>query len=69
MSETITIPWKGWEIVRRLGSGSFGTVYEIRREMYVVSEKAALKVIPVPKNMDTLYDLYGSTLDIAGIEN
>lgn len=69
MSETINIPWKGWEIVRRLGSGSFGTVYEIRREMYGVSEKAALKVIPVPKNMDTLYDLYGSTLDSAGIEN
>ena len=26
------IPWKDWKIVRRLGGGGFGTVYEISLE-------------------------------------
>ena len=35
------IPWKDWKIVRRLGGGGFGTVYEIERDFYGEEELAA----------------------------
>lgn len=37
-------------IKRKLGEGSFGTVYEIQREDFGEIYKAALKVITVPKS-------------------
>ncbi len=48
-SETIRIPWVGWKLGRRLGSGSFGMVYEIERTVGTETERAALKVISFPK--------------------
>ena len=47
-----TLPWPGWEIVRRLGGGSYGTVYEIRRERLGIEERAALKIITIPSDPD-----------------
>jgi len=44
--------WPGWETVRRIGSGGFGTVYEIQRDIYGDLEKAALKVITIPHSED-----------------
>ena len=40
--------WPGWETVRLIGRGSYGTVYEIRRDTFGDSESAALKVISIP---------------------
>ena len=57
------IPWRGWNVVRTIGRGSFGTVYEIRKETYGTVEKAAMKVISVPESNERLDDLYGSGLD------
>ena len=51
-----TLPWPGWEIVRRLGGGSYGTVYEIRRERYGIVERAAMKVISFPKDAEEVED-------------
>ena len=39
-----------WKICRRLGQGSYGTVYEIQREDFGDTYKAALKVITVPQS-------------------
>ncbi len=39
-----------WTIARKLGSGSFGAVYEIQYEDFGDTYKAALKVISVPQN-------------------
>ena len=39
----------GWKIVRLLGEGSYGTVYEIERKDMAVTVKAALKIISIPK--------------------
>lgn len=39
-----------WEIVREIGEGSFGKVFEIRKDAYGVSTQSALKVIRVPKS-------------------
>ena len=39
-----------WRIERKIGEGSFGTVYEIRREDFGQTYTAALKVITVPRS-------------------
>lgn len=40
--------WKDWEIVRFIGEGSFGKVYEIARNKFGIEEHSALKVITIP---------------------
>lgn len=44
------IPWPGWEMVREIGKGTFGTVYEIRHDLIAGEERAAMKVLSVPQN-------------------
>lgn len=39
-----------WTIKRRIGAGGFGAVFEIQREDFGETYKAALKVISVPQN-------------------
>lgn len=44
-----TVPhWPGWEILKPIGKGGFGSVYEIQRDVFGDIEKAALKVISIP---------------------
>ena len=57
------ISWPGWEIVRLIGRGSFGAVYEIERNILGYLEKAALKVISIPQNTTDLEDMYGDGYD------
>ena len=42
--------WPEWQIVRNLGEGSYGKVYEVVRNDLGGSFRAALKVISIPKN-------------------
>lgn len=49
--------WPGWETVRLIGRGSFGSVYEIRREIRGRTEHAALKVISIPQNESEIHEL------------
>ena len=49
-SNSTVIEYKGWHVVRRIGTGSFGSVYEIAREDFGYTYKAALKVISIPKS-------------------
>ena len=50
--------WPGWETVRLIGRGSFGEVYEIRRQVFDDTEKAALKVISIPQNDGDIEEMY-----------
>ncbi len=43
MQSEIKLPWSDWKIVRRLGGGSFGRVYEIERDLLGTIEHAAVK--------------------------
>ena len=43
-----------WHIVREIGEGNFGKVFEIERRDFGRIYKAALKVITVPKNQSEL---------------
>lgn len=66
MSESALYP--GWETVRKIGSGSFGAVYEITRTLpNGKTEKAALKVISIPQNEGDVEELYSSGYDDASI--
>ena len=58
--QNIKIPWKGWKVVRQLGRGGFGTVYEIERDTYGAVEKSAMKVISVPESRERIDELYSS---------
>ena len=55
--------WPGWETVRMIGRGSFGAVYEINRQIFDDTEKAALKVISIPQNPDDIDEMYSDGYD------
>lgn len=57
------VNWPGWEVVRRLGAGSFGSVYEIQRDLYGKTEYAALKVISIPQDSGDIDELYADGYD------
>lgn len=50
--------YPGWKTVRKIGSGSYGAVYEIERDLNGKMEKAALKVISIPKCESEIEELY-----------
>ena len=49
MAETVKV-WPEWKIVRKLGEGGFGKVYEIMRDSYSIVERRALKIISIPSD-------------------
>ena len=44
------IVFGSWSIVKKIGEGSFGKIYEIEKEDFGNVYKAALKVITLPQN-------------------
>lgn len=44
-----------WTLVKQLGQGSFGRVYEAHREDFGVTYKAAIKIITIPYDRSELY--------------
>ena len=61
------ICYPGWDTVGRLGAGSFGAVYEIQRTLFGKMEKAALKVITIPRDPGEVEELYSSGYDFQGV--
>ncbi len=59
----IKVPWDGWKLVRPLGHGSYGKVYEIEKtgQGGEPDGKAAMKVITIESEM--LDDIFGSQYD------
>jgi len=64
---THEVSWPGWEVVEKIGTGSFGSVYRIRREILGEEEFAALKVISIPHTSDELEELQSQGYDDATI--
>ena len=65
--ENIHLPWSEWKIVKNLGSGTYGRVYEIERNISGVREKAALKIVSRPKDANEVEAYYSSGYDKASI--
>ncbi len=64
--KTIHIP--GWKIVRTIGKGSFGTVYEIVKEdEFGAVIRSALKAISIPETDAEIKDYRGDGYDDASI--
>ena len=57
MQSVEQVQWPGWDVVRLIGRGSFGAVYEIQRDVFGETERAALKVITIPENSADIEDL------------
>ena len=65
---TFTIPWPDWTIVREIGRGGFGTVYEIsRRDQFGYEERSALKIISIPYEAGEISQLRMDGYDNAAI--
>ena len=62
MAQFENIDFPGWEVVCKLGEGSFGGVYEIHRTLPGgLVEKCALKKLSVPKDASEIQDLYSQS--------
>ncbi len=55
--------WPGWKTIKEIGRGSFGAVYEIERDVFGETEKAALKVITIPQSSSDIDELYSEGYD------
>ena len=62
------ISWPGWETKEILGWGSYAAVYEIQRVIFGHTEKAAMKVISLPKHETELEEMRSEGLDDKGIQ-
>lgn len=67
MNDINNVSWPGWEIVRKIGSGSFGSVYEIQRDVFGDIERAALKVITIPQSRSDIDELLNEGYDEASV--
>ena len=52
-----------WQIVREIGSGASGVVWEIVKEDHDITISSALKVIHVPQNSSVERNLYADGMD------
>ena len=58
-----------WYIKRKIGSGSFGNVFEITRKEFGTEYRAALKVISVPQEQDDIENRLATGSDIKEISD
>jgi serine/threonine protein kinase len=55
--------WPGWETLRLLGRGSYGAVYEVRRQVGDLEEHAAVKCLSIPRDPGEIRELRFSGFD------
>lgn len=59
IEEELLTFWPEWHVVERIGRGTFGDVFRIKRDNYGTAEESALKIIRIRGDME-LSDYYGS---------
>ncbi len=62
----ISSVWPEWQIVRQLGRGSYGVVYQAVRNDSNVESTAAIKVISIPSDSSEVDSLLSEGLDLSG---
>ena len=68
MKGSIEYYWSGWKVVREIGKGSYGSVYEVEREDFGQVIKSAIKVISIPQNSNETQVLISEGNTNEGIE-
>ncbi len=58
--------WPEWELVKQLGRGSFGVVYQAVRRDNNVESHAAIKIITIPADMSEIDSLRADGVDVDG---
>jgi len=58
--------WPEWLVEKKLGKGSFGTVYKVFRNDNNITTYAAIKVIPIPSDSSEIDSIRSEGLDIEG---
>ena len=66
-SQILATVWPEWQLVKELGKGSFGVVYEAVRTDSSFRSRAAIKVISIPNDEAELSSLRAEGLDNIGI--
>lgn len=61
--------WPGWTIVKAIGRGGFGIVYEIQRQLPSRVEKAALKVLDIPADDSEIQELINDGYTAISVKN
>ena len=64
----VRLPWPGWTLVKYLGEGGYGRVYEIERELSGIKEQAALKVVSRPADDAEIEACYENGYDQASMK-
>lgn len=64
-----SLPWQGWKIVKRLGRGGYGSVYQAQRNSAGVMEDTAVKVISFPKNKEDIEADFTDGYDLVSVRN
>ena len=54
IDQNIQLPWPDWKIIKELGHGGYGVVYQAQRSVAGITEQAAIKVISFPKSQDEI---------------
>ena len=68
MAQFEDIDFPGWEVIRKIGEGSFGGVYEIHRTLPSGRvEKCALKKLAVPKDNGEIQELISQAFSMESI--
>lgn len=57
--------WPEWQVEKELGAGSFGKVYQLKREDIAGSYKSALKVITIPQDKGDIQEVLNEGMDQA----
>lgn len=56
-----------WKVVREIGRGAFGKVYEIQREEFGYTYKAALKILSIPRSSSDIEQIRSEGMSDASI--
>lgn len=67
MGDMNSTVWPEWKVACEIGRGSFGAVYEIQKDVFGMTDRAALKVITIPKNKGDIEELFNDGYDGASI--
>lgn len=61
--------WSGWDTTKIIGRGSYGSVYQIERDIpgRTDKERAALKVMSIPRSQEDILELTSQGYDKASI--